>query len=541
MFRSAGMRRSGVFVFRDKSAIISLRVRYDGESHDSFRKELSGKTPWGDIRYDGPSCSIITWSYTGMARLAVILFVLAADLGVMSAAVTHRGSSDKPNVILIMADDVSWEAFGCYGAHDYETPNIDALADSGIRFQHCYSTPICTTTRVKLMTGQYNFRNYTHFGYLAPDQKTFGHLMQSAGYKTAIAGKWQLNGLYNELPGHDDHSRPEKSGFDESLLWQVTTGKSLKGGGGERFWSPPLEYNGRVVTVKENHGKYGPDLLCEFVCDFIERKRDVPFFVYYPMVLVHDPFVATPDTIGDAPRTQAANKAPQSKESRKANFVAMVNYMDRIVGRIVAQVKAVGQLDNTIIMFTADNGTNTSITSRWNGQLIRGGKGVMTDMGTHVPFVAAWRGTAPRAIVLDDVVDFTDFYATLAAAAGLEHSRDDPIDGRSFLPQLRGEEGNPRDWVLCHYQPYWNKRPGQFARTDSFKLYRDGRYYHVPEDLVEANNLKPGSAGEFGEAARRQLSELLLHCPPAATEVGKRDTTDRPVYPQWKNLVDPND
>ncbi|MCP4783924.1 MAG: sulfatase-like hydrolase/transferase [Fuerstiella sp.] len=476
-----------------------------------------------------------------MTRLAVIIFILAVQLAVMPASSAQRPSRDKPNVILIMADDVSWEAFGCYGAQDYETPNIDALAAAGVQFKHCYSTPICTTTRVKLMTGQYNFRNYTHFGYLKPDQKTFGHLMQSAGYKTAIAGKWQLNGLYNQLPGHDDHSRPMKAGFDESLLWQVTTGKSVKGGGGERFWSPPLEHNGHVVTVEENLGRYGPDLLCDFVCDFIERNRQQPFFVYYPMVLVHDPFVATPDTIGDAPRTQAANRAPKSKEGRKANFVAMVKYMDTIVGRIVAQVKAIDQLENTIIMFTADNGTNTSITSRWNGQMIKGGKGGMTDMGTHVPFVASWNGTAPQGVVLDDLVDFTDFYATLAAAAGVARGGDDPFDGRSLLPQLRGEEGDPREWVFCHYQPYWNKKPGQFARTDAFKLYRDGRYFHVPDDLVEASNLAAGSAGPVGEETRQQLNQFLQHCPPAATEVGKRETKDRPVYPKWKNLVDPND
>ena len=128
------------------------------------------------------------------------------------------GADRKPNVILIMSDDASWECFGSYGAEDYRTPNIDKLASMGIQFEHCYSTPICTTSRVKLMTGKYNFRNYTHFGYLNPREKTFGHLMQEAGYKTAIAGKWQLNGLYHSAPGHQDKMRPLKAGFDESLL-----------------------------------------------------------------------------------------------------------------------------------------------------------------------------------------------------------------------------------------------------------------------------------------------------------------------------------
>ncbi|WP_182865163.1 sulfatase-like hydrolase/transferase [Rhodopirellula sp. JC639] len=452
-----------------------------------------------------------------------------------------REIGDKPNVILIMADDVSWEAFSCYGAEDYSTPHIDALAADGVRFTHCYSTPICTPSRVKLMTGKYNFRNYTHFGYLDPKEKTFGHLMQAAGYKTAIAGKWQLNGLYNQLPGHDDSTRPQQAGFDESYLWQVTTGKQIKEGGGERFWSPPLERNGRMQTVQDNRGKYGPDLLCDFICDFMQRNQHDPFFVYYPMMLVHDPFVQTPDTIGDAPRDQSANKAPKNKAQRKENFVAMVHYMDKIVGRIVAKVRQLDQLENTIVIFTADNGTNTSISSRWNGQMIRGGKGGMTDMGTHVPMVASWKGTTPPGTVLDDLIEFTDLFPTLAAASGQTLGADDPIDGRSFLPQLRGETGNPRQWVLCHYQPYWNKTPGQFVRNQEFKLYRDGRFYNVPVDLRESNDLADQGLDSQAMQTRQRLTEVIERCPPAPTGPGKRDTEIRPVYPDWINLIDPND
>lgn len=444
----------------------------------------------------------------------------------------------KPNVVLIMADDVGWEAFGCYGGEDYQTPNIDKLATHGIRFDHAYSTPICTPTRVKLMTGQYGFRNYTHFGYLPPDDKTFGHLMQAAGYKTAIAGKWQLNGTYNQFPRSKDGSRPQESGFDESYLWQVTTEKNAAKGGGERFWSPPLERNGTFETVEQNAGKYGPDLLCDFICDFMQRNHDEPFFVYYPMLLVHDPFVKTPDTIGDAPRNQQANRAPKDGAARKENFVAMVNYMDKIVGRIVEKVEQLGESENTIIMFTADNGTNTSITSRWKGQQIRGGKGRMTDMGTHVPFVASWRGTSPRGAVAQDLIEFTDFYPTLAAAARVKLTSNDPIDGRSFLPQLQGQVGHPREWVLCHYQPYWNKTPGQFARTARYKLYRNGNFFDVPDDLREQHPLPLGSAGQRGEAVRVRLTKLLEQCPPAPVGKGSRNTEHRPTYPDWKNLLE---
>ncbi len=453
----------------------------------------------------------------------------------VAADISEPGS--KPNIVLIMADDVSWEAFSCYGAEDYRTPHIDALAARGIRFSHCYSTPICTPSRVEIMTGQYSFRNYTHFGYLNPNDKTIGHLMQSAGYQTAIAGKWQLNGLYNSLPDSDEPERPLKAGFHESYLWQVTTGKQLKNGGGERFWSPPLERNGVMETVEDNAGKYGPDLLCDFLCDFMERNRAKPFFVYYPMVLVHNPFVKTPDTIGDDPRTQAANKAPKNKTQQKENFVAMVEYMDKIVGRLVKKVESIGQEENTIILFTADNGTNRGITSRWHGQDIKGGKGGMKDMGTHVPLVASWPGKSPHGAVIDDLVDFTDMYPTFADAAGVSLGKDDPVDGCSFLPQLYGENGETRDFVFLHYQPYWGAQPGQFARTQEYKLYRNGGLFRVPEDLEESSDLNLiNYLDQSGNEAEKLLSQVLSKAPPAPTEPGSRTTVERPTYADWPLL-----
>ncbi|NND97688.1 MAG: sulfatase-like hydrolase/transferase [Pirellulaceae bacterium] len=470
-----------------------------------------------------------------MVRLLLFVAVLLVSFPALAQ------DPPPPNVILIMADDVSWECFGCYGAEDYQTPNIDALAANGIRFDHCYSTPICTPSRVKIMTGKYSFRNYTHFGYLNPKEKTFGHLMKSAGYKTAVAGKWQLNGLYHGADGSTDNQRPVRAGFDEYCLWQLTTGK---GGneGGERFWSPPLEQNGQFLTKKNNQGQYGPDIMSDFVCDFIQRNSDKPFFVYYPTVLVHSPFVPTPDTIGTAPRTHDANRSPKNGSDKKANFVAMVNYLDKIVGKIANKVEEVGQAENTIILFTADNGTNKSITSRWNGRTIQGGKGDTTNMGTRVPLVAYWKGHTPKGAVVDDMIDFTDFYPTFASVAASKLGADDPIDGRSFLPQLRGQKGNPRDWVLCHYQPYWGKFDGrQYVRNSTFKLYRDGRFYNVPNDLSEANNLSDDQVNDTASAARRQLNSVLQIAPPAPPVNGGPKATHRPIFPDWRNIVDPND
>jgi len=471
---------------------------------------------------------------SGLSRRLLLFLVVLLVAETLSAA-----PRSKPNIVMIMADDVSWEAFGCYGAEDYKTPNIDRMASMGVRFRHAYSTPICTPTRVKLMTGKYGFRNYTHFGYLNPKEKTFGNMLQEEGYRTAIAGKWQLNGLYNNFPGHDDKTRPNKAGFHEYCLWQLTKGKNVNDGGGERFWSPALEKNGEMLSIEDLKDQYGPDILSDFVCDFMERNKEQPFFVYYPMVLVHDPFVPTPDTIGDRSRGHEMNKQPKGKEARKENFVAMVQYMDKIIGKIVKKVEDIGQAENTLIVFTADNGTHPSITSNWNGRQITGGKGATKDMGTHVPLVAYWKGTTPKGKVIDDLVDFTDFYATFADVAKAKKGKDFPVDGRSFLPQLQGKKGDPREWVFLHYQPYWNKEPGQYVRTENFKLYRDGRYYEVPKDLQEAQDLSKGGASKKAKEVQRRLEAFLAEVPPAPEgKKGGGYDGERPTYPEWRSLFD---
>ncbi len=460
------------------------------------------------------------------------LFVATVACVQSSAGDETQPLSRRPNVVLIMADDIGWEAFSCYGGEDYNTKRLDELCRLGVRFSHCYSTPLCTPSRVQIMTGKYNFRNYTHFGYLNPSEPTFGRLMRDAGYATAIAGKWQLNGLANRLPGFDDNTRPYHFGFDEYLLWQLTKGKNRDDGGGERYWSPVLEHNGRLLSIEENANKFGPDMMCDFVCDFIERKCNEPFFVYYPMLLVHDPFVPTPDTLGGRGRGHDANR--QKPSEKKENFVAMVNYMDKIVGRIVDKIESVGQLENTLIIFTSDNGTNRTIESQWNGQTIRGGKGGTTDMGTHVPLIAYWKGQTPRGRVVDDLVDFTDFVPTLAELAGVDAGL---VDGRSFLPQLLGQTGNPRQWVLCHYQPWWGPEPGHFARNQLYKLYRDGRYYRIAEDLGEVDDLTKGTAGEEGEAARGFLSSVLDLSPPVPAGSGNKPDNKRTTHPSWPKIA----
>ncbi len=440
--------------------------------------------------------------------LVVLLAVFAGHASVMAAG--------KPNVVLIMADDMGYECLGCNGSKDYLTPNLDRLAGEGLRFTNCYSTPLCTPSRVQIMTGKYNFRNYEEFGYLRSGERTFAQVLKQAGYATAIAGKWQLNGLSypNRYPVtlRSDHRRPEAFGFDEWCLWQLTEVRTKEG---ERFADPLIERNGK--DAEKLNGQYGPDVFRDFLLDFIERKKSGPFLVYYPMVLTHDPFVPTPDS------PEWSDPKKRMKRS-KHHFKEMVEYADKIVGQVVAKLDEAGVLENTVVIFTGDNGTHPSITTKLvDGRGYKGGKGSTPNAGTHVPLIAYWKGKTPGR-VCEDLVDFTDIYQTFAELAGADVSGEADLDGRSFLPQLKGERGNPRNWVFCHYDPRWGKfTQSRFARDKQYKLYADGRFYDVNADELEKAGVKAEEVLGDVKDARIRLKAVLDKMPqaPLRPRIGK--------------------
>ena len=296
-------------------------------------------------------------------------------LAVIVLLVSAQAATAKPNVIVIMADDIGFECYSKYGSEFYQTPNIDRLANGGAHFTQAYSQPICTPSRVRIMTGRYNFRNYTIFGELDLTQPTFAKMVKTNGYATAIAGKWQLS--LADLEG------PYKAGFDEYCLWHFSRGQAKKIAPepfrkkGPRYKSPRLYQN--ETLVPDTEGKYGPDLVSDYICDFIERKQDEPFVIYYPMLLVHHPFDPTPDSRDWAEKDETREPIEHFRE--------MVHYMDKVIGKIVDTLEATGLRDDTLILVTGDNGTKETITSPFPGRgEIQGGKGMMTDAGNRVAF-----------------------------------------------------------------------------------------------------------------------------------------------------------
>ena len=382
----------------------------------------------------------------------------------------------RPNIILIMADDFGYECVTANGGQSYQTPNLDRLAANGIRFERCHVQPLCTPTRVQLMTGRYNVRNYLNFGTLLRQEKTFGNLIKEAGYATAICGKWQL-GSENDSPQH--------FGFDESCLWQQTRRPP-------RYANPGLEYNG--VEKNFRNGEYGPNLVNDFALDFIERNKQKPFMLYYPMMLTHNPFQPTPDSPEWDPKT----KTEQEKVAPK-HFADMTAYMDKLIGQVVSKLDELKIRDNTLLLFLGDNGTNVNITSRFLGTDYQGGKGTTTERGTHVPFIASWPAMMKAGRVSRDLISSTDFLPTLCEAVGV--AKPTNIDGVSFLPQLKWETGTPREWLYSWYSPrqQFNLTVRECAFDDHYKLYRTGQLFDLKADPFEKHSID-GAKSQGAEA-----------------------------------------
>ncbi|MCP4885077.1 MAG: sulfatase-like hydrolase/transferase, partial [Planctomycetaceae bacterium] len=265
-------------------------------------------------------------------------------------------------------------------------------------------------------------------------------------------------------------------GFDESCLWQMYDRNGIKR---SRYYQPHFRINGKVerASIAE---RFGPDVLTEFMIDFMERKKDGPFLVYYPALLVHTPYIRVPGGL----RTRAV--ADQEQKNGPGCFPEMVECLDRNVGRLVNAVDELGIRDNTIVIFCADNGTHGPVTSVWgeNRTKIKGGKMTMTDRGSRVPLIVSWPETIKSGTRCDDLVELADFMPTFLEIA----SAPKPVQrvhGQSFLPQLLGKEQPSREWVHIEYKNNRQIRTKDWIYTDKGKMTKVnelGRPENRPEE-----------------------------------------------------------
>ena len=446
---------------------------------------------------------LLAMSVLNTKQFTIRLFLLIIACFLVSIAEGTAKTKKHFNVILIMADDSAVDNYGCYGSTFFKTPRLDALARTGAKFNHCYSEPVCTPSRVKIMTGRDGIRNYVQFGTLDRDEITFGTMMKQAGYATAIAGKWQLHG------GNRGTLAPA-CGFDTYCLW------NYPGTGRSRYWNPSIMQDGKLLQTGKDD--YGPDIFANFIINFIGKNKNKPFFAYYPMVLVHSPFPKTPDNVG------TDRKTGQAKGEALENFRGMTLYADKLVGKIIDALEGHGLRENTIVIFTTDNGTHRSLTYPFGKEERTGEKAFATDGGSHSPLIINCPGTVPAGIVSDDLVDFSDMMPTIAEITRAKLPNVE-LDGRSFWPQCLGQAGNPREWVFQYYYPKYTlaaKNHGQgvngleiiWTQNQHFKLYRDGTLYRT-SDRHEKTPIKPGADKET-DAARSLLQDALDSMPSKA-------------------------
>ena len=434
-------------------------------------------------------------------------------------------ANKQPNVILIMSDDLGYEVIGANGGTSYKTPRLDEMTANGMRFENGHVMPLCTPTRVSVMTGKYNFRNYIGFGIMKPAEVTFGHLLSDAGYNTCISGKWQLYS-YNppgEWPEYRSTGQQiEDAGFDEFCVWHAHHTEEK----GSRYKNPIIYENGKYRDDTE--GKYGEDIFCDYIIDFIDRKKDDgnPFFVYWPMAATHKPHEPTPDSPewGDfdppSNRYRGLNTWEEVERDQSEDdprfYRDMVEYHDKVIGRLLDYLGEQGLSEDTLVVYLGDNGSPDDVCSMvHHHNEICGGKGKTNDTGTHVPLIVSMPGTVPAGTVKADMIETTDFLPTILEAAGLELPEGYVIDGRSFYPQLTGGKGDPRDWMFFHFEPMGQAKGRgphgciRFVRDLEWNLYETGQLYDLRADLDEEVPIYEADDTPEQAAARARLQPVF--------------------------------
>jgi len=424
-----------------------------------------------------------------LALVAFPSFGLAADL------------PSKPNIIFILADDLGWTDLGCQGSKYYESPNIDRLAEQGLRFTSAYTCgPNCQPTRAALMSGQYGPRTgiYTVGGIdrfpwqtrplrpvdnvvqLGLKKVTLADSMKKAGYATAMFGKWHL--------GSAMEYHPSKRGFDEAI---VSDGKHF-----DFVTSPKVAYP---------KGAYLADFLTDKAVDFITKNKEKPFFLYLPHFGVHSPHEAKPDLI----KKFAAKTGVGGHNN--ATYAAMIASVDESVGRIMATLDELKLSENTLVIFSSDNGGVGGYVReglKKSGDItdntpLRSGKGCLYEGGTRVPFIARWPGHIPVKTTTDVPVISVDFYPSFLELAQGAAPKGQPLDGASFIECLTsgGKTSPKRDALYWHFPGYlgagegtWRTTPAGAIRMGDYKLiefFEDGKkeLYNLRDDLSQTTNL----------------------------------------------------
>jgi arylsulfatase A len=403
-------------------------------------------------------------------------------------------SAAPPNVVLILIDDIGWTDLACYGSKFYQTPNIDKLAASGVRLTQGYSAcTVCSPTRAAVMTGKYPARlhitdwiagHQRPFARLKPpawtqhlphEEVTIAEVFKAGGYATAHIGKWHL--------GNEEYW-PRTHGFD------VNMGGNHRGQPPSYFF--PYERNQiKLPGLAEGQpDEYLTDRLTAEAISFITANKDKPFFLYLPHYAVHTPLQAKPEMVA---KYQA--KADPSSPQHNATYAAMIESLDEGIGRLLAALDELKLRDNTIVVFTSDNG-GLELNQVTANDPLRAGKGSAYEGGVHVPFIVSYPPKIRAGSTCDTPAMSIDLLPTLAALCGLEQSRELAADGVDLSPALTGSgdvKREPLYWHYPHYHPggatpYGAVRAGDWRLVEFYETAKL-ELYNLREDIGETTDL----------------------------------------------------
>ncbi len=453
-----------------------------------------------------------------MSRLHTLFLLLLVSGIADLAGAAPSSKPGRPNIVFILADDVSPEMFSCYNPDSpAKTPHIDSLANEGTAFRTCFSAASCGPSRALLMTGVYGNRSgvfandiwaFQSKAKLFTDQTSWARQLRDAGYATAIAGKWHCG---REVPWSD------AVGFEQYSLWEIDEriekiiGASDSGGasGNCRYWNSPTIENGRRLPTDEN--TYGPDVRCDFLLRFMKEQSDAgrPFLAYWPTVLPHGPVMRTPRT-PQPPKTLLGSLWPfgndeenTGKGSSDEGFVGMVEYLDELVGRVITRSKELGIYETTYFIFASDNGTANIAKNR----------GI--EEGVRVPYIIAGPGIVKRGFT-EELTDFSDIAPTLLEIAGVAPAAGVKRDGKSQLPFLVGESATHRDWIYGYAGPVQVFRTKDYLLEARSPLYGapDGRMFFTGGSKNKSDYVKIAANDLGHEAARKDFDRLIADLGP---------------------------
>ena len=416
----------------------------------------------------------------------------------------NQTACTKPNIIFILTDDVGLGDISCCGGTNFKTPNIDKLAETGTRFEYAFSPPICGPTRCQVLTGRYPFRtglitNRSADAIHPSREVMMPTVLKKAGYITAHCGKWGQMSL-----------GPGEWGFDQYLVYENS-------GIYWRSQTPSYIQNGKTMDFPED--KYMPDLMHDFVVDFITANKDKPFYVHYSMSQMHSKIMRTPDS-----------KEGAGKDEFYADNIA---YMDKLVGKLTDELDRLKLREKTLIIFTGDNGTSATVNAPVNGKPLSGCKGTMREGGSREPLIVNWQGTTPAGKVNHDLTDFSDFFVTFADLAGAKLPEGVVLDGQSFAPQIRGLTGKPREWVYVEH----NGR--SYVRNARWKLTNNGEFFDMKEAPFNEIPVPESTTDNEAIAGRKRLKEILDKLPtaPSIDSGEKKKKPDNKPGKKAKNKV----